>query len=84
MHRFDHPKDARIGSVRYPEESYLRTSPDGRPTFRMFELLDHWVIKAWFSQEKAKFDIALANALNHSTAQLDAQPVVDDTIEDVE
>ena len=74
-----------IGALRYPEESYWRTSPDGYPTFRLFELLDHWVIKPWFSQQKAGFEKTLATALSNATAQVDTQQVVDDhTIEDAD
>eukprot|EP00959_Pyramimonas_sp_CCMP1952_P327352 6853425-Pyramimonas_sp.AAC.1 len=72
------------GAKRYPEDPYWRTSPDGCPTFRLFELLDHWTIKPWFSQPKASFEKTLATAMTNSTVQMDPQHlVVEETMEEV-
>ena len=67
------------GAKRYPDDPYWRASPEGRPTFRLFELLDHWTIKPWFSQQKAAFDKTLASALTGSTAKIQPQHVLDET-----
>ena len=68
------------GAKRYPDDAYWRASPEGRPTFRLFELLDHWTIKPWFSQQKAAFDKTLATAMTNSTAKIQAEHVVDETL----
>ena len=59
---------------------YWRVGPQGQPTFRLFELLDHWTIKPWFSQQKAAFDKTLASAMTNAATKMDAQNFVDETV----
>jgi len=32
---------------------FWTSNPDGKPTFRVHEILDHWYIKTWFSTRKS-------------------------------
>jgi hypothetical protein len=51
------------GRALHPTEPYWRAMrPDGRPTFGVRELMDHWAIKQWFNNSKDSFGRALANA----------------------
>lgn len=70
------------GAKRFPGAEYWNPRPDGRPTFRLFELLDHWTIKPWFSQQKAAFDKTLASAMTNAATKIDAQNFVDETVEE--
>lgn len=72
------------GAKRFPADVYWNPRPDGRPTFRLSELLDHWAIKPWFSQQKAAFDKTLASAMSSATTKIDVQHIVDETFEEDE
>ena len=51
------------GQMRFPYAVFWTADANGRPTFGVRELLDVWVIKPWFSQQKGQFDKAIAKAL---------------------
>ena len=68
------------GARRFPDDEYWRVGPQGQPTFRLFELLDHWTIKPWFSQQKAALDKTLASAMTNAATKMDAQNFVDETV----
>ena len=43
-------------------DPYMKANSDGKPTFRLKELLDVWRIKPWFSQQKQAFNKKLQAA----------------------
>ena len=51
------------GQMRFPHDIFWGANANGIPTFGVQELLDVWVIKPWFSQQKGQFDKAIAKAL---------------------
>ena len=51
------------GANRYPDDPYCARSEDGKPTFRIGELLKHWTFRSWFGQQKGIFAKKLAAAL---------------------
>ena len=51
------------GQMRFPYDIFWRADANVRPTFGVRELLDVWVIKPWFSQQKGQFDKVIAKAL---------------------
>jgi hypothetical protein len=51
------------GASRYPDDPYCARSEDGKPTFRIGELLKHWTFRSWFGQQKGIFAKKLAAAL---------------------
>jgi hypothetical protein len=50
------------GATRYPNDPYCARRADGKPTFRIGELLEHWTFRSWFGQQKAAFEKKLAAA----------------------
>ena len=50
------------GEMRYPNDPFWKASAGSKPSFRVRDLLDHWIIKPWFSQQKSKFEKKIAKA----------------------
>jgi hypothetical protein len=54
-----------IGLQRYTTaagaDPYMKANVDGQPTFPLWQRLDHWKIKPWFSQQKTVFDKKIAD-----------------------
>jgi hypothetical protein len=59
---------------------------DGKPTFRLWQLLDSWRIKPWFSQAKQDFNKKVTKQLSAQTSNantdMDLQIDMDDVIDD--
>ena len=49
------PGEELYSSSRYSAEiqEFWKSNPNGKPTFRVHMLLDHWYIKSWFSTRKS-------------------------------
>jgi hypothetical protein len=52
------------GEVNFPNDAYWKvgSARQGKASFRLSELLDHWTFRPWFSQQKAAFDKKVAAA----------------------
>jgi hypothetical protein len=55
---------------------YMKANTDGKPRFRVYELLDVWRIKPWFAQQKQQFQNKVAAQMK-ATAAAAAQPEVE-------
>ena len=53
----------REGERIHPGVAYWKATSDGSPKFRLHELLEHWDIKPYFSQQKAAFEKAMKSAI---------------------
>ena len=49
-------------------DPYMKANSDGKPTFRLKDLLDVWRIKPWFSQQKQAFNKKLQAAAQAAAA----------------
>jgi hypothetical protein len=81
------------GEARYTSMSgvnaYMKANADDKPTFRVWELLDSWRIKPWFSQQKAAFNTKYKNQLaaaeteaSRDAVEVDLDDEIDDDIEE--
>lgn len=64
-----------LGQARYPSDGYWKATPTETPTFPLRELLDHWTIKPWFSQQKTAFETAARKAEENSVASIEVTTV---------
>ena len=53
-------------------DQYMIANNDGRPTFRVRDLLDVWRIKPWFSQQTGAFKKKLEAAAQAAAASAQA------------
>ena len=49
-------------------DPYMKANSDGKPTFRLRDLLDVWRIKPWFSQQKQAFNKKMQAAAQAAAA----------------
>jgi hypothetical protein len=52
-----------LGERMYPSIEYWEASTNGKPTFRISELLEHHTFRLWFSQQKQAFNSKMAKAV---------------------
>ena len=61
-----------VGEQRYTTivgvDPYMKANGNGKPTFRLWEQLDSWKVKPWFSQEKSKFNKKIKEQLQAAKA----------------
>ena len=49
-------------------DPYMKANGNRKPTFRLWEQLDSWRVKPWFSQEKSKFNKKMREHLQAAEA----------------
>jgi hypothetical protein len=52
-----------VGERMYPNNEYWEARTNGKPTFRISELLEHHTFRSWFSQQKQAFGSKMAKAV---------------------